>query len=330
MSRERLDPRDGTTWGPVSRFESDGAGDDTAPLSQHTKSRTSQIYSRANQKPSHSTLPSAANSHARRQSGNSDYGNAKGMRGKGQPGRSSSASTHAGLSVTPTSWPNAITSANLYYVGDDLNNAVSTDKSIQEAARSNQPIQRSKESRGTQTTPPSEPVVLPPVVSIPSLSPQDKDDSNVDAYDPQPISRSRLSRHVILPTTPMSPATGGSLTASIPRHSLYKDLPPSSPQASPASKRHSRGGSASYSLFPHQASGQSVKDSAPTSTVTASKNSSANLRAKDSNRDDLVLESSPEPPRLEDVHTAETEIITEQLPGMCYPSHLSPPKSARR
>jgi hypothetical protein len=335
-SRERLDPRDGTAWGPVSRFESDGANDDTARLSQRTKSSTSRIYSRANQKPSHSTLPTAANSHARRQSGNSDYGNANGMQGKSQSGRSSSASTHAGPSVTPTSWPNAITSANLYYMGDDLNHAVSTDKSIQEAASSNQPIQRSKESRGTQTTPPPEPVVLPPAVSIPSLSQQDKDDSNSDAYDLPPISRSRLSRRIILPTPPMSPTTGGSLTASIPRPSLDKDLqpPPSSTQASPASKRHSRGGSASYPLFPHQASGQSVKVSAPTPTVTASENSSANIRASDSSRDNLVLESLSESPRLEDVvdrnNTAETEIITEQLPGMCHPSHLSPPKSARR
>jgi hypothetical protein len=333
-SRERLDPPDGTTWGPVSRFENDGDGDDTARLSQRTKSSTSQIYSRANQIPSHSMLPTTANSHARRQSGNSDYGNANGMRGKGQSGRSSSAPTHAGPSVAPMPLPNAITSANLYYMGGDLNHAVSKNKSIQEADSSNQPIQRSKESRGTQTTPPLEPVVAPPVVSIPSLSQQDTNDSNSDAYNPPPISRSRLSRRIILPTPPVSPTTGGSPTASIPRPSLDEDLqpPPSSTQASPASKRHSRGGSASYSPFPHQASGQNVKVSSPTPTVTASKNSSANIRVKDSNRDDLVLESSSEPPRLRDVddtnNTTDTEIITEQLPGMCHPSHLSPPKSA--
>jgi hypothetical protein len=322
-SREELDSRDGSTRGLVSRLESDGAGDDTAVLNQRTKYSTSQIYSPANQNPSNSMPPTAANSHAKHGSGNSNY-SANGMRGKGRPGRSSSASTNAGPSVIPAPYSNAIMSANLYHMSGGLSRTVPTNEPLREEADSHQPIRRTVESRGTQTTPPPpEPVVASPIVPVRVSSQQDTEDSDSDAYDPPPISRSRSSTHTILPTLPMSPITGGSPAASIQRASLDKELPPPLPgaQASPAPKRHSRGGSASYSIFQPQQSGRNVKAASP-ATTKASENSGATVRPNDKKQGGRVLEGSSEPTRLEDVvdttNTVDTEIIKEQLPGMCF------------
>ena len=320
-SRRKLDSRDGSTRGPVSRLESDGAGDDTTLLNQRTKYSASQVYSHTNQNPSNSTTPTAPNSHARRESGNSDY-SANGMRGKGRPGRSS-ASTDAGPSVIPAPWSNAITSTNLYYMSGGLNHAVSTNKSIREAANSSQPIRRTLESRGTQTTPPPpEPVIASPIVPVRGSSQQDIEDSDSDAHDPPSISRPRLSKRTIPPTPPMSPTAGGSPTPSIPRASLDKELPTPSPgaQASSAPKQHSRGRSAGYSIFPPQESGRKAKAAGP-ATAEASENCGTTVRPDDNKRDGLVIESSSEPPRLEDVvdttNTVDTEII-EQLPCTCF------------
>jgi len=312
-SREKLGTR-----GPVSRLESYGAGDDTTLLNQRTKYSASQIYSHANQNPSNSTPPTAANSHARRESGNPDY-NANGMRRKGPPGWSALASTDGGPSAIPAPWSNAITSANLYYMSGGLNHAVSTNESFHERTNNSQSIRTTTESRGTQTTPPPpEPIVTSPVFPVAISSQQDTEYPDSYAYDPPPISRSRLSRHTILPTPPISPTNGGSPTTSIPRASLDK-LPPSpSTQVSSAPTRHSRGGSASYSIFPPQEPRRNTKSADP-ATTTTSENSGKTVQLNDNKLSGRVLEGSPESPQLEDVvdtiNTVDTEIIKEQLPG---------------
>lgn len=314
-SRERLDSRDGSTWGPVSRLES--AGNDTTLLNQHTKYSTSRIYSHANENPSNSTPPTAANSHARRESGNSDY-SANGRQGKGRPGRTSSASTDVGPSIIPAPWSNAITTANLHYMSGGL---VSTNEYFREAASSSQHIRRTKESRGTQTTPPPpETIAAPPIVPARAPSQQDTEDSDSDAYDPLPISRSRLSNRTILPTPPISPTARGSPTTSIPRASLDKEMhpPPPGTQTSSAPKRHSRGGSASYSVFPPQESGRNATAAGPATTKASEKSVTA-VRPDNDKRGGRALEGSSEPPRLEDVvdltNATDAEIIKEQLPG---------------
>jgi hypothetical protein len=316
-SREKLD---GSTWRPVSRHESYGAGDDTTLLNQRTEYSASQIYSHANQNPSNSAPPTAAYSHARREPGNSDY-NANGMWGKGRPGWSALASIDGRPSVIPAPWSNAIMSANLYYMSGGLNYAVSTNESLHEGTNNSQSIRTTRESRGTQTTPPPpEPTVASPVLPVTIPSQQDTEYSDLDAYDPPPISTSRLSKHTILPTPPMSPTTGGSPTISIPGASLDKELPPSSPgtQASSAPGRHSRGGSASYSIFPPQEPRRNAKATGSV-TTTASENSGKTVRPNDNKLSGRILEGSPEPPQLEDVvdttNTVDTGIIKEQFPG---------------
>jgi hypothetical protein len=205
-----------------------------------------------------------------------------------------------------------------------FNHAASTNESLREEANSSQPIRRTKESRGTQTTPPPpDPVIPPPAAAATSSSQQDTNDLDSDAYDPPPISRSRLSRRIILPTPPMSPTTGGSPTTSIPRASLDNEPPPPPPvtQASSAPKRHSRGGSASYSVFPPQESGRSVKAAGP-AKITPSENGGTAIRPNDNKRGVRVFEDLSEPPRLEDVvdtsNTTDTEVIKTQLPGSYY------------
>lgn len=315
------DPRE-STRGPVLRLESDGAGDDTQLLNQPTQYGTSRIYSRANQNPSGSRPPSAAFSHPRCESSNSNYSSADGIR---RGGRSSSAPSHAGPFVILAPRSTAITSANLYYMTGDLNYMVSTNDSIGEVAGSSH-----KESRGTQTTPPRpESINVPPIVPVTSSSYEDTEVSNSDSYDPPPILRSRLSRRIILPTPPMSPTAEESPTTSVSRASIDKELPPPPPdtQVSPASKKHSPGGSTSYSVFPPQESRRSSKAPGPTTTVTAPDSNSTNVRPIDSKQGAFVFEGSSKLPHLEDVvdtsNTTDGEVITEQLPGMCHSFLLS-------
>jgi hypothetical protein len=310
-SREQVDTRDGSTWAPISQPESDGAGDDTTLLNQRTKYSASQVYSHANPNPSNPTLPVAAHSHARREFGNSEY-NSDGMRKKGRLGRSSSASLP----------PHAITSANIHYTSGRLNRSVSTNESPRKLANSSQPIRRTNE-RGTQTTPPPpEPIVASPVVPVTITSHQDTEGSGSDICEPRPISGSRSSKRTILLTPPVSPTTGGSPTTSIRQASLEKGLPPPQPgaQISSGPKRHSRGGSASYSICPPQESGRNANAAGP-ATAKASVNSGATILLDDNKRDGLVSGGSPEPPRLEDIvdtsNTTDTEFVTQQLPGTC-------------
>jgi hypothetical protein len=316
-SREGLDSRDGSTTGHVSQF-------DTTPLNQHTQ---------YNQIPSNSTQPTAANSHARRDSGNSDC-NVNGRWAKGRTGKSSSASTEGRPSDTQAPWSNTITSANLCHLSGGLNHAMSTNEPIREAANSSQPIRRTKESRGTQTTPPPpEPIIIPPIVPLTTSNQQDTEASDSDgSCDPPPILRSRLSRCTVLPTPPMSPTTRGSPTTPIPRPSLEKELPTPLPgmQATSTSKRYSRGESANFSGFAYQDPGRNEKSIALSSPVKASENSSSNKQPKESERDVPISEGPTESSRIEDVvdlrNTTNTEVITARPPGMYAAFPISPEK----
>lgn len=300
LNRKESDARNGSIRKHAPRADNDGVNEDTIPLNQKFKYIDSQMYSQTGHGPINHTPPPSLNTHSRHNSGNSEsYSNS--MRGRSR----SSASTDVAPADVPPSHSNVVKPPSIVTSGVSIRPS-SSNKPVPSASTRNQPILKPTDSSREPLFPPH-PVVAPAIVS----NRRGSQESQSRAYNPAPIPTSRFSRHAMLPTPPMSPSYAGSPTTSIPRTSLDKGRP--------ATRGHSRSGSASYSVFLPEGHGRNTKARSRAATIS-SDNSDATVRPNGNRRADQAFEGSPEEPSSEAiVDMDDADVIKTQPEGLLFP-----------